>query len=168
MGQKEQVQNERCIDKLLKCFICCKTERCKKILFWFFAFLCLLILLQDIGLHMTSTFNKVDDDGICNSTSNEEKEGMNIFAEIFSCLIIYPIIYLWLYLAIGVFILPLLYALINRRSITGNFLYAKKSSDTIDLAESLGNLTEMIFPAIYLSSVLYGMIITHQRIMKKI
>ena len=48
--------------------------------------------------------------------------------------------------------------LINRTPITGDFIYAKNSSDTIDLVESLGNITEMVFPSLYLSSVFYGMI----------
>ena len=45
LGQKEQKQDERCIHKLLKCCKCCKTQKCEKILFWFFAFLCAVILL---------------------------------------------------------------------------------------------------------------------------
>ena len=164
LGQKEQKQDERCIHKLLKCCKCCKTQRCEKILFWFFAFLCGVILLQDVGLHMSSIFKDVNNDEICNSTSiydkDEQKESMenNVFGEIIACLISYPILYFSLSFATGVFIIPLLYSLINRRSITGNFLYAKNSSDTIDLAESLGKITEMVFPSIYLSSVLYGML----------
>lgn len=163
LGQKEPAQDERCIDKLFKCCKCCKTQKCEKILFWFFAFLCSIILLQDVGLHMSSIFNEVNNDRICNSTSvyetiEQQENFENVFSEIIACLIGYPIIYFALSLATGVFILPLLYALINRRSITGNFLYVRNSSDTIDLAESLGKITEMIFPTIYLSSVLYGMI----------
>lgn len=48
LGEKEQVENEKCIYRLLRAF---KTEKCKKILFWIFAFLCLVILLQDFALH---------------------------------------------------------------------------------------------------------------------
>jgi hypothetical protein len=163
LGQKDQ-EDERCIDKLFKCFKCFKTQGCEKICFWFFSFLCLIIILQDVSLHMKSVFNPVNNDDICNSTSIYEEVGQkedlekSFLGEIIGCLFSYPIVYSGLTIATGVFIIPLLYALINRRSISGDFLYAKNSSDTIDLAESLGKITEMVFPAIYLSSVLYGMI----------
>jgi len=168
LGQKEQVENERCIDKFFKIFKSCKTQKCEKILFWIFAFLCGMILLQDFDIHITQTFKEVDNDEVCNSTSVYEKVEQiedldNVYSEIFACLVAYPIVYFFLNLATGIFILPLLYALINRRPITGNFLYARNSSDTIDLCESLGSITEMVFPAIYLSSVLYGMIYYSQK-----
>ena len=165
LGQKDQVENERCIDKCLKCCKCCKSQRCEKIKFWFFAFLCALILLQDFSLHTSSYFKEVNDDGYCNTTSiydnikqMEDYEKHGHFFEVIVCLIALPIAVSALTMATGIYILPLLYSLINRRPISGDFLYAKNSSDTIDLAESLGKITEMIFPSIYLSSVFYGMI----------
>ena len=160
LGQKEQINNEKFIYKLFRKI---KSRKCEKYFFYFFVFLCLLIFLQDIYLN-SSKFKKVNVDEYCNSTSVyndiEQDKDLNggFFPEFISCLIIYPIIYLCLNIATGIYIIPMLYSLINRRSLTGNFLYAKNSSDTIDLIESLGNITEMIFPSIYLSSVLYGMI----------
>lgn len=159
LGQKEQIYNEKFIYKLFRKY---KSQKCEKYFFYFFVFLCLLIFLQDIYLH-SSNFKEVNVDEYCNSTSvyndiEQRKDENGVFLEFIYCLIIYPILYLCLSLATGLYIIPMLYSLINRRSLTGNFFYAKNSSDTIDLIESLGNITEMVFPLIYLSSVLYGMI----------
>ena len=77
---------------------------------------------------------------------------MTLFSEIIQCLFTYPLFFALFIPTTAVFITPLLYALINRRKITGDFLYANNSSDTIDLVESLGKITEMIFPSLYLNN----------------
>ena len=74
LGEKEQVENEKCIYRLLRAF---KTEKCKKILFWIFAFLCLVILLQDFALHNSKYFSNVNGDSVCNSTSVYDKIEQN-------------------------------------------------------------------------------------------
>ena len=70
----------------------------------------------------------------------------------------YPMVFFFLYITTGIYVLPLLYSLVCRRLITGDFLYGKDSSDTIDLIVSLEKITESVFPCIYLSSVFYGTI----------
>jgi len=162
LGQKEQNKNEKCCYKLLKCCICCKNQSCECTLFCIFAFFCFLFILDEFSIHL-QLYKEVNDDGYCNNTSVDgeigQYEGLpNVFVEIIACLIICPIIYICLTFGAGVYIIPLLYSLINRKPITGDFLYAENSSDTIDLSESLGKITEMVFPSLYLSSVFYGMI----------
>ena len=120
-----------------------------------------LMIADDISVHI-SYYKEPNDDGYCNTTSfgeiGQDGEIPNIFYEFIGCIFGFPIIYFTLIIATGVYVIPLLYALINRTPITGDFIYAKNSSDTIDLVESLGNITEMVFPTLYLSSVFYGMI----------
>ena len=158
LGQREQRQNESCIYKLLKCCKCCINEKC---LFVILVITLVLMIIDDIAAHI-SYYKEVNIDGYCNTTSvgeiGQDGELPNVFLEIICCIIAYPIIYFALIIATGVYVIPLLYALINRIPITGDFIYAKNSSDTIDLIESLGNITEKVFPSLYLSSVFYGMI----------
>ena len=102
-----------------------------------------------------------DSDNYRNTTAEFEKmqeENKFNFEELGIMLIGYPIIFVCLFIATAVYVLPLLYSLVNRRLITGDFLYAKDSSDTIDLIVSLEKITENVFPCIYLSSVFYGTI----------
>jgi hypothetical protein len=102
-----------------------------------------------------------DSDNYRNTTAEfEEMQEENSFnyTELFTMLIGYPIIFFCLFIATGIYVLPLLYSLVCRKKITGDFLYAKDSSDTIDLIVSLEKITENAFPCIYLSSVFYGTI----------
>ena len=158
LGLGEERKNESCIYKLLKCCICCITEKC---IFVILVITLVLMIIDDIGGHI-AYYKEANDDGHCNTTSVGEigQDGVipNVFYEIIGCIICYPIMFFALIIGTGVYVIPLLYSLINRTPITGDFIYAKNSSDTIDLIESLGNITEMIFPSLYLSSVFYGMI----------
>ena len=93
-----------------------------------------------------------DSDNYRNTTAEyeqmqEEKSFENI--EILYMIIGYPIIFVCLFIATAIYVLPLLYSLVCRRLITGDFLYAKDSSDTIDLIISLEKITENAFPCIY-------------------
>ena len=155
-GQKDDEENKKCVYKLVKC---CSSNKWKKIRFGLYILLCLIIIEHDLFIHASPFFKDINNDGYCNGTSEyeklEQKEKMTLFSEIIQCFFTYPLFFILFIPTTGAFIVPLLYALINRRSITGNFLYAKNSSDTIDLVESLGKITEMIFPSLYLSSMVY-------------
>ena len=162
LGQKDQMENEKCIHKLIKN---CKTNKCEKIIFGFYAFLCVLIILAEFTLFNSPVLTEGDKNNSNNYNSsstnkkNEQHEDLrNISEEIPGCLGFYPILYFFLNLGTGLYILPMIYALINRKKISGDFLYVKNSSDTIDLVVSLEKITEMVFPCLYLSSIFYGMI----------
>jgi hypothetical protein len=147
LGLGEERKNESCIYKLLKCCICCITEKC---IFVILVITLVLMIIDDIGGHI-AYYKEANDDGHCNTTSvgeiGQDGEIPNLFYEIIGCIICYPIMFFALIIGTGVYVIPLLYALINRTPITGDFIYAKNSSDTIDLIDSLGNITEMIFPS---------------------
>ena len=71
-------------------------------------------------------------------------------------LLAYPVVFVGLFISISLYILPLSYSLIYRKIVTGDFFYANYSSDTIDLVESLGKITEKVCPCLYVSSFFYG------------
>ena len=153
---KDENKKENCLDK---CYNKCSSSvKCRKFYFFFYAFICLLIILAELTSYNSPM---LDADNYRNTTGEYEKmqekksfKGEEIPLMIFG----YPIVLFFLFIATGIYILPLLYALIYRRLITGDFLYGKHSADTTDLAVSLEKITEMVFPCLYLSSVFYGMI----------
>ena len=127
-----------------------------KIFFVFYAIICFILIIVEIFSYDSPMLS---DENCTNTTAEYEEmqqEKAFDYQEIFLMIIVYPIIFIALFLGTAIYILPLLYSLLNRRLITGNFLYAKHSSDTIDLIVSLGNITENVFPCLYLSSVLYA------------
>ena len=153
---KDVTKNENCLDILIK--KCTSSHGCKKFFFGFYVIVCLVIIICEIIGHDSPMF---DSDNYRNTTAEfEEMQEENSFnyTELFTMLIGYPIIFFCLFIATGIYVLPLLYSLVCRKKITGDFLYAKDSSDTIDLIVSLEKITENAFPCIYLSSVFYGTI----------
>ena len=156
LDRADTTKNENCLDKLIK--KCTSSPKCNKIFFVFYAIICVVIIICEIIGHDSPMF---DSDNYRNTTAEFEKmqeENKFNFEELGIMLIGYPIIFVCLFIATAVYVLPLLYSLVNRRLITGDFLYAKDSSDTIDLIVSLEKITENVFPSIYLSSVFYGTI----------
>ena len=153
LGQKDNEENRRCAYKLVKC---CSSSKWKKIRFGLYILFCIIIIEQEAFAHVSPYLKDINHDGYCNYTSEyeelEQREKMTFFSEIIQCLFTYPLFFALFIPTTAVFITPLLYALINRRKITGDFLYANNSSDTIDLVESLGKITEMIFPSLYLNN----------------
>ena len=153
---KDVTKNENCLDILIK--KCTSSPGCKKFFFWFYVIVCLVIIICEIIGHDSPM---LDSDNYRNTTAEFEEMQEDIsfnYTELFTMLIGYPIIFFCLFIATGIYVLPLLYSLVCRRKITGDFLYAKDSSDTIDLIVSLEKITENAFPCIYLSSVFYGTI----------
>ena len=135
---------------------CCCSRCCKIFYFWFYAFLCFIIIGIEIICYDSPMLNE---ENYRNTSLAYEPSNITFtYYEIPEWLIAHPIFYIGLSLGTGVYILPLLYALINRQKITGEFIYAKKSSDTIDFANSLGTITETLIPTVYLSSIFYGTI----------
>ena len=55
LGQKDQMENEKCIYKLIKNF---KTNKCEKIMFGFYAFLCVTIILGEFFFYLIHQFLK--------------------------------------------------------------------------------------------------------------
>ena len=135
---------------------CCCSPCCKKFYFGFYAFLCFLIIGTEIFSYNSPMFNE---ENFRNTSLTYEPGNITFtYSEIPYWLLGHPLIYFGVSITSGIYILPLLYALINRQKITGDFIYAKKSSDTIDFANSLGTITEKLIPTVYLSSIFYGMI----------
>ena len=123
-----------------------------KCYFIFYCILCGLIVLAEINSPMLKTENYRD------TTAEYEAKKSFHFIEIILMLLAFPVVFVGLFISISLYILPLLYSLINRKIVTGDFFYAKKSSDTIDLVESLKEITEMVCPCLYVSSFFYGFV----------
>ena len=62
----------------------------------------------------------------------------------------YPLFLLVLIPISGMYIIPLIYSLINRRLVTGDFFYSKNCADTIILINSIKKITGIIIPIIFL------------------
>jgi len=156
LNRNDVIKNTNCLDKLIK--KCTSSQKCKKCFFVFYAIICIIIILLEIIGYDSPM---LDSDNYRNTTAEYEKmqeEKSFKYMELLTMLIGYPIIFIALFIATGIYVLPLLYSLVCRRIITGDFLYARDSSDTIDLIVSLEKITENTFPCIYLSSVFYGTI----------
>ena len=156
LNRKDPSKIENCLDKLIK--KCTTSHKCKKFFFVFYVIICLVIIILEIIGYDSPM---LDSDNYRNTTAEYENMQEDIpfkYEEIFIMLFGYILVFLCLFIATGIYVLPLLYSLVCRRLITGDFLYAKDSSDTIDLIVSLEKLTENAFPCIYLSSVFYGTI----------
>ena len=149
-------QSQNCLDKLIN--KCVKSPGCRKAYFIFYFVICGLIIVIEILAYDSPM---LDSDNYRNTTKEFDKmqtkrsfEGKEVAIMLFG----YPIVFICLFVATAIYVLPLLYSLVNRRIITGDFFYSRDSSDTIDLLASLSNITESVFPCIYLSSVCYGTI----------
>ena len=156
LNRIDSTKNENCLDRLIK--KCTSSQGCKKCFFIFYAIICIFIIILEIIGNDSPMF---DSDNYRNTTAEFEQmyeESPFNYFELPMMLIGYPIIFICLFLSASIYVLPLLYSLVCRRLITGDFLYAKDSSDTIDLIISLEKMTENAFPCIYLSSVFYGTI----------
>jgi len=156
LNRNDVTKNGNCLDNLIK--KCTSSHKCKKCFFVIYVIICLVIILLEIIGYDSPM---LDSDNYRNTTAEfeemqEEKSFKGI--EILYMLIGYPIIFVFLFIGTAIYVLPLLYSLVCRRLITGDFLYARDSSDTIDLIVSLEKITENAFPCIYLSSVFYGTI----------
>ena len=130
-----------------------KFYKCKKCYFIFYVILCAIIVIAEYSSPMLKAENYRD------TTSKYEymkKKSSFNFLEIILMLLAYPVVFVGLFLSISIYILPLFYSLICRRIVTGDFFYAYKSSDSIDLVESLEKVTEMVCPCLYVSSFFYG------------
>ena len=152
----DPTKKENCLDKLIK--KCTSSMKCKKVFFVFYAIICGIIIFLEIFGYDSPMF---DDDNYRNTTAEYEEmqtEHSLSYLEFLYMIIGYPIVFVCLFIATAIYVLPLLYSLVNRRIVTGNFLYAHNTSDTIDLIVSLGNITENVFPCIYLSAICYGTI----------
>ena len=156
LNRIDSTKNENCLDRLIK--KCTSSQGCKKYFFVFYAIICIFIIILEIIGNDSPMF---DSDNYRNTTAEFEQmyeESPFNYFELPMMLIGYPIIFIGLFLSASIYVLPLLYSLVCRRLITGDFLYTKDSSDTIDLIISLEKMTENAFPCIYLSSVFYGTI----------
>ena len=154
-------------------FRCCISGIFKKIKYVIFAIACLAILVSE-----TFYFRNNNDEimNMFNRTNSSfyEEPSYFVFAEsntsmknatnttetdvgiqLSSLLLIYPLYLIIIFATCGIYIIPIFYAVTNRTFITGDFIYEKGSSDTLEMIISVRKLSSKIYSALYLSSLFY-------------
>ena len=149
LGRTNEIKKDsncctRCINK------CTSYKKCY---FIFYIILCVIIIFAEYSSPMLEVENYRDTTAEYESVG--KKKSFN-YLEIILMLLAYPVVFVGLFISISLYILPLSYSLIYRKIVTGDFFYANYSSDTIDLVESLGKITEKVCPCLYVSSFFYG------------
>ena len=147
----------------------CVADFCKRVKCLIFAIVCLAILVAE-GFYFANSNGYLEIDNknnnntdINNYTSSfvadigntKNTTGSNIGVQLGSLLLLYPVFLIVIFATCGIYLIPILYAVIRRTIITGDFIYQRGTADTLQLVVSVRKLSSMIFSALYLSSLFY-------------
>ena len=85
-----------------------------------------------------------------NTNNNSNWDNIDERDRIIAFIILYPLRLFLYFLTVGVYITLIIYSLLNRTYITGDFFYGKNSSDNLNLIYSVNALSGKIIPLFYL------------------
>ena len=152
---------------------CCISGVFKKIRFFIFAAICIAILvsegfyfqknkdqLMDVIKNKTNEYyfstNEIPsyvsfaENNITNNTTDTA-----VVKQLGSLLLMYPLYMVVIFATCGIYIIPVFYSITRRAFISGDFIYEKKSSDTLEMIISVRKLSSKIFSCLYLSVLFY-------------
>jgi hypothetical protein len=69
--------------------------------------------------------------------------------------LLYPLYLLTIFVTCGLYIIPIFYGITRRTFITGDFMYERSSSDTLEMIISVRKLSTKIFSSLYLGSLFF-------------
>ena len=76
-------------------------------------------------------------------------------AQIGYLVLLYPLYLLTIFVTCGLYIIPIFYGITRRTYITGDFMYERGSSDTLEMIISVRKLSTKIFSSLYLGSLFF-------------
>ena len=85
-----------------------------------------------------------------NTNNNSDLDNLDERDKIIVFIIVYPIKLFSNFLVVGQYIYLIIYSLLNRTYITGDFFYGKNSSDNLNLIYSVNALSGKMIPLFYL------------------
>ena len=109
-------------------------------------------LLENIASNITDQ-TPIDNTTINHSTSNDTNT--NIGTQIGYTILLYPFYLLTIFVTCGLYIIPIFYGITRRTFITGDFMYERSSSDTLEMVISVRKLSTKIFSSLYLGSLFF-------------
>ena len=153
---------KRCCGCLYRC---CIADCFKRIKCLIFAIICIAILVaegfyfansnEQLEIYKNNTRNLteifIQDIG----NNNTNITGSNMAIQLGWLVVLYPLFLIIIFATCGIYLIPILYAVIRRTIITGDFIYQKGTADTLQLVKSVRKLSSMIFSSLYLSSLFY-------------
>ena len=173
--RKHQINSVKRIRKKRCCgciYNCCIASICKRIKCIIFAVVCIAILVSE-GFYFSKNedvleiYKQKDENKslyeydpirlLENTVNNSTNNGTDtdIAMQLGYLLLLYPFYLLTIFVTCGLYIIPIFYSITQRTFITGDFMYDRSSSDTLEMVISVRKLTSKIFSAIYLSCLFY-------------
>ena len=152
---------------------CCISGFFKRIKYIIFAAACITILVSEgfyfqknnaelldlisnktnFSFYENSYTSFVSEPNITNNGTNTTDTSVGI--QLGSLLLMYPLYLIIIFATCGIYIIPIFYSITRRNYITGDFIYEKGGSDTLEMIISVRKLSAKIFSALYLSSLFY-------------
>ena len=86
---------------------------------------------------------------------NSTSTGPGMGAQIGYLVLLYPLYLLTIFVTCGLYIIPIFYGITRRTYITGDFMYERGSSDTLEMIISVRKLSTKIFSSLYLGSLFF-------------
>ena len=165
----KRIRKKRCCGCI---YNCCIASICKRIKCLIFAAVCIAILVCEgfyfaknedmLTIYRPKDENKslydydpirLLEDAVKNTTNNGTDTDMG--TQLGYLLMIYPLYLLTIFVTCGLYIIPIFYSITQRTFITGDFMYDRSSSDTLEMVISVRKLTSKVFSAVYLGSLFY-------------
>ena len=155
---------------------CCQCMKCLleiiKLLLFFF--ICLIIIYLEIkyykqyeyvffGHNNSTNANnisyyspEIDDSTINNNTNNTlSYEKYHLGIEILAFFYLYIFLLPFLAISTGFYLIPILYAVVKRNYITGEYIYEKECSNNLEIILSVEKITSLVSASMYLGALLY-------------
>ena len=141
------------------CYYCCNNRCCEITRYVLFIFICLLVVGIEYAYHRNfspdfSSYNntKLFNDFINNNNTNNTSDwdSSDESERIIAFIIVYPLRLFLNFLSVGQYICLIIYSLLNRTYITGDFFYGKNYSDNLNLIYSVNALSGIMIPLFYL------------------
>ena len=102
---------------------------------------------------VTNIINKIPINFADDKNSTSTGPGMG--AQIGYLVLLYPLYLLTIFVTCGLYIIPIFYGITRRTFITGDFMYERSSSDTLEMVISVRKLSTKIFSSLYLGSLFF-------------
>jgi hypothetical protein len=169
----KNIEKKRCCSCIYKCCIASFCQRLKCIIF---SLVCIAILVCetfyfiqnkndviDTIYNKTKTYSNFEyplndpiifiNNTISNSTNNNTDTNVGI--QLGMLVLIYPLYLITIFVTCGIYIIPIFYGITQRNFITGEFMYERGGSDSLEMIKSVRKLSTKMFSALYLSSLFY-------------
>ena len=160
------VDREKCCNKICSNFVV------EVIKIFLFSFICILVLALDFDFYLKygdNFFGNKNETNSTNSTNvtfhlmnnntnntanttNPDFEKVGLAGQIFSFFIAYPILLPTLAISTGLYLTPILYAVVKKQFITGDYIYGRGFSNNLEIISSVKKITSSVAASMYLGA----------------